>query len=261
MSVSSVNKYLNRAASVFTFAVKNGYMDKNPAFGMGIKQPKRVDQLRDVFSPDDLRRLFFSEEYVGDAHRSSYRFWVPVIGLFSGMRLEEICQLHLSDIRQETGIWVFDINNTREKNIKTPSSLRLVPLHRILTDDLHLPEYAESLRQQGHDRLFRELQARREGYSQTVSKWFGRYRQRCGIVVAEGRKDFHSFRHSVADALKQAGVEPTMIAELLGHEVPSITMGRYGKRYNPKVLFDNAISKLKFDVDLSHLSASKYISR
>lgn len=45
---------------------------------------------------------------------------------------------------------------------------------------------------------------------------------------------FHSFRHSLADRLKQAGVQDTLISEILGHTVESVTMGRYGKRYQPR---------------------------
>jgi integrase len=65
------------------------------------------------------------------------------------------------------------------------------------------------------------------------------------------KKDFHSFRHTVADALKQVQVEPTVISELLGHRVESISLGRYGKRYSPKVL-RQAVERLEFGILLSH---------
>lgn len=38
-----------------------------------------------------------------------------------------------------------------------------------------------------------------------------------------------------------------------------ISKGRYGKPYRPKVLLDEAISKLDFGVDLSHLKQSKFV--
>ena len=48
-----------------------------------------------------------------------------------------------------------------------------------------------------------------------------------------------------------------MISELLGHEVDSMTMGRYGKRYSAKVLLEQGIKKLDFGVELGHLKRRK----
>ena len=42
---------------------------------------------------DDLEKMFCkSKEYSGDEHVHAHNFWVPLIGLYTGMRLEEICQ-------------------------------------------------------------------------------------------------------------------------------------------------------------------------
>jgi len=176
------------------------------------------------------------------------------------MRLDEICQLYLVDIRQaEDGIYVFDVNNDGDKKLKNLSSKRVVPIHDFLLNDLKLNAYVDRLKAQGETRLFPELSKRRDGYSQTVSKWFARYRERCGIVPGKGRKDFHSFGHTVANVLKQVGTEPTLLSELLGHEIGSITLGRYGKRYNPKLLKERIVDLLKPEVDLGHLKASRFV--
>jgi integrase len=55
-------------------------------------------------------------------------------------------------------------------------------------------------------------------------------------------------RHTVADTLKQAGVPEVVISEILGHTHSSITSGRYGKRYQPKVLLD-ALMKLDYGIE------------
>jgi len=39
-----------------------------------------------------------------------------------------------------------------------------------------------------------------------------------------------------------------LIAELLGHSTNSITLERYGKQLRPKFLYDEVVSKLKFDI-------------
>ncbi|SHI45365.1 Phage integrase family protein [Malonomonas rubra DSM 5091] len=61
-------------------------------------------------------------------------------------------------------------------------------------------------------------------------------------LIPDTKKCFHSFRHTVADTLKQAGVNETLIIELLGHDDPQITTGRYGKRHRPKALLKDVFS-------------------
>ena len=82
--------------------------------------------------------------------------------------------------------------------------------------------------------MFSELIKQRDGYSQAASKWFSRYKNSCGITSKT--KTFHSFRHTVANHLKQKDVEPSKISAILGHKDESMAMGRYGKPYEPIVL-------------------------
>jgi integrase len=184
---------------------------------------------------------------------------MPLLAYFTGCRLGELAQLHLEDFKENEGIWVIDINTKGDKGVKTTSSIRQVPIHSFLLKDLSLLSYVEYLRSKGETRLFPELHHRRDGYGQTVSKWFSRYRDRCGVDGKGGRKVFHSFRHTLIDKLKQdLTVNDTLISELVGHSVDSITMGRYGKRYRPKLLKD-VVEKLKFDFPTDHFRNSKYV--
>ena len=246
LTVNSINKYLRRLSGLFNFSVRNGFMLTNPADGLQIRSQKRPDQERDAYTTEDLEKLFGSEEYRDSKHRSSYAFWAPLIALYTGCRLEEICQLHLNDIRQDDGVWVFDINSMEEKRVKTKSSQRLIPVHPKLIE-IGLLDHVESLRERGEKRLFPELRQRRDGYGQTVSKWFQRYKDRCGI---EEGKTFHSFRHTFITHLKHKQVDPFMIHELDGHTIDSETMGRYGKRYTPQILLREAIEKIDYGIEL-----------
>ncbi|MGA7878147.1 MAG: hypothetical protein WCA08_20985, partial [Desulfoferrobacter sp.] len=91
-------KYLNGASSLFKFAGRNGFMDRNPAEGMQIKHA-RYDEFKSALSKEGLERLFHSQEYLQDKHRSSYGFWLLILALFIGCRLEELAQLLLDDVR------------------------------------------------------------------------------------------------------------------------------------------------------------------
>jgi integrase len=243
LSAHTINKYLSRLSNIFSYAVTHGYMTANPAGGLKVKLKIRPDEEREAYTTNDLKKLLDSNL---ETTPHPYCHWTPLIALYSGCRLEEICQLHLDDIRQEGGVMVFDINDKQEKNLKTLSSSRLIPIHPQLIE-IGLIKYADTLKARGETRLFPELRQQRDGYGQTVSKWFQRYKKRCRIV--EG-KTFHSFRHTFITHLKHKQVDPYMIHEIDGHTIESETMGRYGKRYTPEILLREAIVKIDYGINL-----------
>ncbi|MDK9709206.1 MAG: site-specific integrase [Desulforhopalus sp.] len=242
LSAHTVNKYISRLSNLFSFAVSHGYMQVNPAGGFKVKLHSRPDEEREAYTIEDLQKLFDTP----DTSQPS-RYWAPLIALYAGCRLEEICQLHLEDIRQEGDVWVFDINNRGEKVLKNLSSVRLVPIHPQLVD-LGLLKYTEQLKARGETRLFPELRRRRDGYGQMVGRWFQYFKKLRGI--GQG-KTFHSFRHTFITHLKHKQVDPFMIHELDGHTINSETMGRYGKRYTPEILLREAIEKIDYGIELN----------
>lgn len=89
---------------------------------------------REAFTRDELKALFGDMgKYVQATEGVSSRFWAPLIALYSGMRLEEICPLHLSDIIKEDGVLCFSINEERGgsgdvKHVKSSAGIRKVPV-------------------------------------------------------------------------------------------------------------------------------------
>ncbi|MEH6575472.1 MAG: hypothetical protein V7731_00180 [Amphritea sp.] len=61
-------------------------------------------------------------------------------------------------------------------------------------------------------------------------------RDKVGMKGGALKKDFHSFRHTVADHLKQLGVAESLIGGVLGHQAGGITFGWSGKDFKPEVL-------------------------
>lgn len=233
---NTINKNLGRMAALFDWAIKYGYATLNPASGMIIKNPKRANEERQAFTDADLLKLFQTDDFINKKHRNSYMRWTPLIALYSGARLNEIAQLHTADFIEQDGVPVISINDQGGgKRLKTLASQRLIPVHPELVR-LGLLQHVERLRKERIPRLFPELKAGRDGYGQTVSKWFARYCDKCGIV--EKGKVFHSFRHTVIDQLKQAGTPKEKIAALVGHEDESETFGRYGKDFRPSVMLE-----------------------
>ena len=178
------------------------------------------------------------------------RFWLPVIAVFSGMRQEEICQLHVEDVREAEGIWYFDLNDRPPRTLKNESASRFVPIHRELIR-LGLLEDVERCRQHGEERLFPRLQPGgadgRLGHA--FSKWFTRYRRDVGLY--RPGLDFHSFRHTATTLMHQAGVERAVIDHVTGHATPGET-SRYTKGSRLGQLMD-AIERIELGFDVAAL--------
>lgn len=246
----TIKKHLVRYSSLFEWAERLGYADRNPFVKLSPVRTKAENKERDRFSGSDLKQLFETALFASKPSVYVYRYWVPLIALFTGARLNEICQLSVADVRRDGSVWYFDINDEEEeKRLKTIAARRQVPLHSKLID-LGLLDYVESLKRQSEPRLFPELPFSKAGYGKKAGNWFNQqYRKSCRIASHE-KKSFHSFRHTFVDELVKAGVEPKAVADMVGHHVSkTITLTRYTKSYSPTQLKID-LEKLVFDLEL-----------
>lgn len=244
MSIKSVNKHVARLGSLLKYCNDIGVLPNNPASGLKISEKLRADQERSVYVAEDIAKIINSLPVNVDVPE---RYWIPLIGLYTGLRLNEICQLYVEDVIMLDGCWCFDVNAEKDKRLKNAASVRVIPVHQKLID-AGLVNYVESVKKVGHSRLWMNLKwARVAGYTNSICKWYQRFNRH--YVTDDPKKVFHSMRHTVADTLKQKGISEVVIAELLGHTHASITSGRYGKRYQPKVLLD-ALMQLDYGVDI-----------
>lgn len=162
------------------------------------------------------------------------------------MRLEEICQLYLSDTQQEDGIWFFNLTQNEDKHLKTAAAMRKVPIHPDLIEKYHFLDFVEQQKKQNCGRLFPELKKQSGRYSHYASRWFGKYLKDIGVKTDDNFKDFHSFRHTFTHMCKLADVEEYKVKEVVGHKTgtKNITYGRYGKQYGLTILYNDVIKKI-----------------
>lgn len=239
----TVNRYLSSLGAFLTWAVNNGYLDKNPTEGLMLKKEAKAPTL--PFKPDQLTTLFNSPWFAGcksadewrnvakpgDVKIRDHRFWVPLIMLFSGARPGEIGQLAVSDVRQEHGHWIMHITTEGDeteqgKSVKTAGSMRVVPVHPELIR-LGFIRYHEERVKAGGTALFPDAVRNERGQMMAdLSREFGRYLTRIGMKEGRGLS-LYSFRHGAADALRRAGFLDLQFGFILGHTEPSMT-GKYG---------------------------------
>lgn len=178
-----------------------------PIKAVKIQKPRAVTQ-RSNFTKEDIRKLFNSEDYVKGLHKTASRFWVPLIALYTGARINEICQLSTNDITldAESNRWIFDINENEDvpnKSLKRWFHARFVPIHQRLID-LGFLEYVEETRKK-HIRVFPELIYKRDEnkYANDIQRWFNRtYKSNCNVTTP--KTSFHSFRHTTITYLVTA---------------------------------------------------------
>lgn len=242
MSIKSVNKHLERLGSLLRYCNQLGVISTSPTSGLKLSEKHRLDQERSVYLSEDVANIV---NHLPVNIDTPERYWIPIVGLYSGLRLNEICQLYVEDVIMLDGCWCFDVNADKDKRLKNAASVRVIPVHPVLIE-LGLISYCENIKQSGHSRLWMNLSRDQlHGYTNSIGKWYQRFNRQ--YVTEDPKKVFHSMRHTVADTLKQKGVSEVVIAELLGHTHASITSGRYGKRYQPKVLLD-ALMQLDYGV-------------
>jgi len=243
-SPKTVNQYIGLLNSICKLAVDQGILAKNPAERLRLSLPTNLKEQRKAYSPAQIQLIFKNLPDKSSEYPDHY--WMPVIALYSGLRREEIAQLHLSNIIELDGIVCFDISG---EHLKTVTSARIVPVHPELIK-LGFLKYYESIKlltggETNETYLFPTLNTDRHGKR---GRWFGDwYRKflRKHVGINDPKLNFHSFRHTFATALKHAEVDASMMAELLGHTMSGETLGRYAKNYPPSMLV-KAVSRVNY---------------
>ena len=106
ISAKTVNLHVVDLKSLYKWAVRQELLVRSPA--AVLEEVKDDSEGRKPFTDDDLRSIFGT--LAADAKESAARWWIPHVLLFTGARLEEVCQLHAEDVRQEHGVYFLDIN-------------------------------------------------------------------------------------------------------------------------------------------------------
>jgi integrase len=268
---TNLNAYMARFSTMMNWAVAEEYVPRNPARGLQLAETVHPQDRRRPFELWQLQKIFNAPVYVGcrDEHTgysmpgsmiaTGARYWVPLIGLLSGMRLNEACQLDVADVRTIEGVHCFAITEeslvgSRDKSLKNKTSARIVPVHPILLR-VGIMAFIERKRRNGSTKLFDDLSVGTRGFrSIAFSRWFSRFLVSAGAQAP--RTCYHSFRHSFRDASRNARIDRDIALTLGGWSTNGHqrdVADSYGAGYRPNILYD-AISAIEYPgLDLSHL--------
>lgn len=256
ISTTTVNNNLTKLSTFFNWAHNHGYSKDNPIAKMKIKEAGREKDDRFPFTDLELQKLFEPTVHNYKALRKDNYFWVPLIALYTGGRVNEICQLYLDDVEVVDGIDVIHFRSGRpDQKLKNSASIRQVPIHRELIE-IGFLEFVETQRARGAQRLFPELKLTEQGYSGNFSKWFGRHKKKFVSMDRLEKVSFHSFRHTFTDYLRAERARSYEIERLSGRKSGSITHDRYGSDLKVEALKE-VLEKISF----SHILKIDELSR
>jgi integrase len=265
---ATINKWLNCLGAVLNWARKNGLIPDDVVWSdpvAGMRLPEARSQ-REPWQPEELSLLFGSPIYLlGErpaGGKGEAAYWLPLLALFSGARLNELAPMCVDDIKHDAAsdvhfMTVIEDDETG-RSVKTETSLRAMPIHPELKR-IGILELVDHRRQADGPkaRLFPLVQPNSKGnYGAGFSQWFGRYKRSLGIENESSV--FHSFRHGFKDALRAAGVNEDANDALTGHSGGNAVARSYGwkdmvRRFGLQNLYA-AVEKVRYaGLDLSSL--------
>lgn len=202
----TIQNYISALAQIWDLA-RNRYHDApqdNPWRGHGLES-KSSKVSYEVFEPGELAKVFAAMD--GDEEMQN----VTLIGMYSGMRLNEICSLRAANIQEIDGVLCFEVTEG-----KTRSAARIIPVHSLITP------LVLSLREKPYNGFLfyrASMIDRADGKRSTWhSQRFTRAKRKALGEEGTERKVYHSLRHEVAQQLDRNQVPEDRIALLLGHE-------------------------------------------
>ncbi|MBL4873736.1 MAG: site-specific integrase [Rhodobacteraceae bacterium] len=228
---TTVNSYLGAYKNFWAWAEAHGYAPEALFDGLKVGSRGGETKERTAFTKEALSKVYVAlTDPSSKFHKNECHRWATLIAMFTGARLNEVCQLQLKDIRQEGETWLFDFTEAGEdtKRLKSKAAQRRVPVHSQLIE-LGLLGYHTRLQVQEHDRLFPDYTySPKQGYGDKLSKWFNRTFTK-SLGIKSDAHVFHGLRHTFATRLNQADVETARIQFIIGHERLGVTHQVYMK--------------------------------
>jgi integrase len=204
-------------------------------------QQLSLDEMHAIFS----LRIFTAGERPPRG-KGEAAYWLPLMLLWTGARPEELAQLMVQDIFQESrdeGRWFIRITDEGDHPYKGPRRLktskgtksgrREFPVPQALID-LNFIAYVLHVKASGETALFPLLRTKgdRKLLFQGFSEWWNGLLQQRGILPAgKGRRASREFRHNWTTAARACGIPEEAREYIQGHYRSGATANQdYGSR-------------------------------
>jgi integrase len=240
-SYKTNHSYMSACSQFFKWCSLIEYIKSNPFenIKLGQKPLKKKSEQRLRWSKEQLHKLFSHIQFRFNESDNKYKYadyWVPLICLYSGMRVSEVCQLRTDKILKVHNTYIFDVDSADEKTqLKTLNAYRQIPIHSKLIS-LGFLDFVTRRNASEERLLFNEKPlGKYTDWSKRIGGRFVGVFNKMGLE-ANDRPTLYGLRHTFIDELQQQDVNENIVAELVGHSKSNITFGRYGKKVNIELL-------------------------
>lgn len=273
----TVKRHHTALTQFLRFAVDGGHLTVAQHTELTAKHRFREEQRardqRDAWTPEELTKLFRSPMWTGCAGKNRWstpgphiirnaKFWLPILALHHGARLEELADLYRRDVWCDDGTWAIRIvesdanGEAGDRTLKSEAATRVIPLHPELIR-LGFLAYVVSTAPNPDDPLFPDLEPegpdRKRG--PRITRWFRNYREQ--IKVYRPGVAHHAFRHTAITRLRDtitSHQQERHVDFLMGHaRQGSEGAVRYDKGPGLKAVAGTLALLSYPEVDLSHL--------
>jgi integrase len=219
LSPSSCNQGVKILRVVFEDARRDKYIAENPAKDCGMLK-KEVGGVRRPFTLEEIQSVLAVAD---DEWRSMIFF-----GLYTGQRLGDIARLTWSNVEVLS----------EEIQLRTSKTGRLVriPICKPLLDHIQTLEACDDAKAPMHPKLAKLAVVN----GSTLSRQFGELMAVAGLVAAKNHESgtesrgraarrsaselsFHSLRHTATSMMKNAGISPAIVQDIIGHESAEVS--------------------------------------
>jgi len=196
----TVAKCLSALRSLFTFLVREGRLQSNPA--RRVETPRVATRLPTVFSQEEVDRLLEAID-LGKIGGVRDRALFELV-YSAGLRVSEVVELRLEHVSLKEGYLRVRGKGDRERYVPLGDQARLW-LERYLRDE----------RQRGGRVNAEEVFLSARGSRLSRKTVWKRFKEHAALAGIGGK--VHTLRHSFATHLLQGGADLRSVQELLGH--------------------------------------------
>lgn len=223
--ISNIRQYWKYLVDRKDLTVPEPFKDVVPARAITIK--KAVAQRRKHFEAEDYQNLLKAAQENKDSQLSN----LIQLGAYTGCRIEELCSLKVDNVKND---------RIEIEDAKTATGWRTIPIHESIID------LVATMKKESRDGyLISGLSYNKyKDRSNAIGKRFSKLKTKLGY---NNQYVFHSFRKGVATQLEYLGISENVSANLLGHNIPTMTYGIYSGNRLAFTLLQETINKLKWD--------------
>ena len=215
-------------SSLFSWAEGRGYLDRNPFYKLKLPKADKGSQKRRPWTNEEIMM------FLGSSVISKNEFTATVVGMYSGMRLEEICNIQDKHVFHGC----FHVHEG-----KTKAAARVIPVHPLIKPLLEPMSgtfgkgyLIDGIKSGGYDNK----------RSWNFQKKLGRLRKKIGIP--EGVV-FHTLRNTFATRMENLGIPRNHISQLMGHEDSNMALDVYSSGLAIERLVES-INKLTYGKEI-----------